>query len=134
MTTKVKMELNFNPEDIIDFDNYIKEESPSGILTKLEELPPAKGSMGMSTYLPIIEILLGSSVVAAGIKGLFEIIKKWFDLKKEEVNSKFELEKLKLEEKKVTFTKVVDDNKTETLTLSLFNENERKQFLSFIKK
>ncbi len=130
----LKMELNTDAENVQSLNEFIKEESPSGVISKIKKAPAVEGAMGMDTYLPIIELVLSSTVVTAGVKGLFDVIKKWFEIKRKAIEANTELAKIESEEKKVTFTKTTQDNQTETITLSLFNEAEREKFLEYIKK
>ena len=126
---KIKIELNTQnaKDEIEELNDFIKEKNLKGLISKLEDAPIKNGTMDIGTYMPIIQMTLASGAVAAGVKGLFDIIKKWFDVK-------MESSKLKSEEKKVTFTKLNKDGVPETISMSLFNEKERKQFIKFFDK
>lgn len=123
---KIQLELlteNAN-EEIEDFNDFIREENISGLITKLKEAEPEEGAMSAADYLPIIQMVLGSSVVAAGIKGIFDVIKKYFDYKTS-------TSKIKAEEKKVVLSKKNDKGESESFTMSLLNEEERIKFMKF---
>jgi hypothetical protein len=83
----LKIELKLNTEnadnEIIQLYDFINEHSIKGIKSKVAEIEPELGTMGAGDYMPIIQMILGSTVVAAGVKGLFEIIKNYFDLRKQ---------------------------------------------------
>ena len=127
MNIQLELKTENAIEDIEELNDFIREENLSGVITKIEDAPAKDGTMDIGTYMPIIQMVLGSTVVATGIKGIFDILKKWFEYK----TKKIELQTV---EKKVTLSKKNKDGETEMFTMSLFDEKERKQFMKFFTK
>ncbi len=126
----MKFEIVLNTEnateEIENLNEYIREQNLKGVMTKLVERPPQQGEMSIGDYMPVIELLLGSTVVAAGVKGLFDIIKNYFDLQKEKLKNK-------TEQHKISFN-IETDGKKVDLQLTSFDEKERQNFIKTIDK
>lgn len=125
----MKIELVLNTENATDeitgLNDYIREQNLKGIITKVAEREPQPGEMSAGDYMPIIQMILGSTVVAAGVKGIFDIIKNYFELRKEKI-------KATVEQHKISLTVEAKDGKKVNLQFSSFNEKERKLFLNTI--
>ena len=134
MNIQLELKTKNAIEDIEELNDFIREENLSGVITKIAEAPAKEGTMDIGSYMPIIQMVLGSTVVAAGVKGVFDILKKWFELQQHKITTELDKEKMKSETKKVTLTKKNKDNETEVFSMSLFNEDERKQFMEFFAK
>ncbi len=125
----MKIELVLNTENATDeitgLNDYIREQNLKGIMTRVAERKPLPGEMSAGDYLPIIQCVLGSTVVAAGVKGLFDLIKNYFELQKEKI-------KTKAEQHKIAFNLETKDGKKINLQFSAFDEKERADFLKTI--
>lgn len=125
----MKIELVLNTanaaDEITGLNDYIREQNLKGIMTKVAEREPRPGEMSAGDYMPIIQMILGSTVVAAGVKGIFDIIKNYFELRKEKI-------KATVEQHKIAFTVETQDGKKVNLQFSSFDEKERKQFFNAI--
>lgn len=125
----MKIELVLNTanaaDEITGLNDYIREQNLKGIMTKVAEREPLPGEMSAGDYLPVVQLILGSTVVAAGVKGLFDLIKNYFELRKEKV-------KAELEQHKIAFTIETKDGEKVNLQFSAFNEEERKHFFNTI--
>jgi hypothetical protein len=131
---KLLLELNDKSADIHDLNTLIQEQNLKGVQTNVVEGQPIEGSMGAADFLPIIQMVLGSTVAAAGVKGLFDVLKNYFDLKKQRLVSDENLEKAKIEEHKIEMVVETAEGKKVNVKFSSFNEAERKTFLSAIDK
>lgn len=134
----MKAELRLNTknaeEEITDLYNFINEHSLSGIKNRIIESEPEKGTMGAGELMPIIQIVLGSTVVAAGVKSLFDILKSYFELRKQKSSAQIEIEKNKTDQHKIEFAVETNDGKKINLKFSSFNDDERKQFFETVDK
>jgi hypothetical protein len=134
----MKIDLKLNTEnandEIVQLYNFINEHSIKGIKNKVAVQEPMPGSMDVGSYMPIIEMILGSSVVAAGVKGLFDIIKNYFDLRKQKFISHSDTEKNKMDQNKVEFVVETKEGEKINLKFSSFNEEERKHFFDTVDK
>lgn len=83
-------------DEIVILNDYIREQNLKGMMIQLTERPPQPGEMSVGDYMPFIQMLFGSAATAAGIKGLFDLIKAYFDLKKHKISAGTELEKAKI--------------------------------------
>ena len=94
--------------------------------------------MSIGDITPIIQLILSHTIVATGIKGLFDIIKNYFDLKKQIAISSSESDKSKNDSTKVGPPKVnwslKDGDKEYNMKFTTFDENERKLFFDMIDK
>jgi hypothetical protein len=66
------------------------------------------------------------------VKGIFDILKNYFDLKKVKIAKQSELEKNKLELYKIELTIETNDNKKVDLKFASFDQNERSEFFKSI--
>jgi hypothetical protein len=96
----MKIELVLNTpnasDEIAELDAYIREQNIRGMMTQVAERNPQPGEMSVGDYLPVIQMILGSTATAAGIKGLFDLIKAYFELQKNKTSSNAEIEKAKI--------------------------------------
>lgn len=134
----MKIELKLNTEnandEINEFNYFICEQNLKGMRFKVLQKEPEPETMSLGDILPIIEIVLGSSVVAASVKGLFDVIKNYFDMRKEKISKINELEKAKIEQHKIEFSIETNAGKKVNLKFSSFNENERTEFFMKVDK
>ena len=134
----MKLEITLNtanaPDEIIELNDFIREQNIKGIMTKVARREPQPGEMSIGDYMPIIQMILGSTVVAAGVKGLFDVFKNYFDLKKQKITSKAEVEKATLEQHKIAFTVESNDGRKINLQFASFSETERKHFFETVDK
>ncbi len=124
----MKLELVLNTEnadeEISILNDYIGEQNLDGIMTKIVECEHKQGEMSVGDYMPIIQFVLGAPVVVAGVKGIFDIIKNYFELQKE-----------KIVQSKITFNiETTPDGKKESIEFSSFDEEERKRFFKIVDK
>lgn len=96
MTIALILNTPDNADEIVILNDYIREQNLKGMMTQLTERPPQPGEMSVGDYMPFIQMLFGSAATAAGIKGLFDLIKAYFDLKKHKISAGTELEKAKI--------------------------------------
>jgi len=79
-------------------------------------------------------MILSSTVVAAGVKGLFDIMKTYFDLRKQKLVNQGKIEKSKIDQHKVEFVVETKEGKKMNIKFSSFDEEERKQFFNTVDK
>jgi hypothetical protein len=85
--------------ETIELNIFIQEHNLKGVITKVAEDEPTHGDMNMTDYLPVIEMVLSSSVVAAGAAGLFSVIKSHFENRAAERIAKINADKdIKIQE------------------------------------
>ncbi|MCX6251014.1 MAG: hypothetical protein NTX61_09690 [Bacteroidetes bacterium] len=134
----MKLEITLNTENAADeineLNDFIREQNIKGIITKVAQREPQPGEMSIGDYMPIIQMILGSTVVAAGVKGLFDILKNYFDLQKQRVASKADVEKANTEQQKIAFTVEKKDGSKINLQFSSFSDSERKNFFKTVDK
>ena len=133
---RIKLHLNTadSNDEIVELNDFLKEQNMKGLISKIEETKAVEGTMGVGDYLPVLEIILSSTVVAAGVKGLFEVFKNYFDLKRARISTASDLDKLKIEQRKVEFSMETADGKKVNVKFSSFDSNERKQFFDSVDK
>lgn len=129
----IELELHTEKNEIEDLNDFIREGNLKGVITQLKELPAEKNAMSIADYEPVIKLVLSSTVVGTAIKGVFDLIKTWLEIKEREKKTELEKEKIKSEEKKVTFTKTSKSGKIRTITIHAFDEKERENLLTFFK-
>jgi len=134
----MKLELKLNSvnaeEEIIELNDYIKEHNLKGLISKVLTKEPEKNSMSVNEYMPIIQLVLGSTVVAAGVKGLFDIIKSYFELKKQKISSNVDMEKNSAEKSKIEFQIETKAGKKINLKFNSFDDKERLNFFTTLDK
>ncbi|MBL8006972.1 MAG: hypothetical protein JNJ56_05530 [Ignavibacteria bacterium] len=127
---ELSFELNLITSDskteILELHEFLLGEVP-GLEIQLKENPESKEGAMSIELLPVLQIVLSSTAVAAGVKGLFTVLKDYFELRKQKYA--FDSDKTKIQ-----ITKTSNDGKTETVSMHLFTENERKTLLEFINK
>ena len=127
---ELSFELNLITSDskteILELHEFLLDEVP-GLEIQLKENPESKEGAMSIELLPVLQIVLSSTAVAAGVKGLFTVLKDYFELRKQKYA--FDSDKTKIQ-----ITKTSNDGKTETVSMHLFTENERKTLLEFINK
>jgi hypothetical protein len=122
-----------NPEtDAIQLNDFIKELNIKELISNVEESQTTNGTMSVGEYLPIINLLLTSTVSSVFIKGIFDVIKNYFDIKKANISSSIETKKIEAEINKVTITIENDDGIKKSMSFSTFNEDERTKFFEII--
>jgi hypothetical protein len=132
MITGIKIITQLNSDEIVELNDLIREKNPKGMISKVVEKDAEPGSMGLMDFMPIIDLLLGSTVVAAGLKGLFDIIKSYFEVRSKQTLSKAEIEKTKIEQHNIEIVVETNDGKKTSLKFNSFNEDERKRFIETI--
>ncbi|MBD2703414.1 hypothetical protein IC229_22410 [Spirosoma sp. BT702] len=133
MKIEIKLSANTKLPDVVALNEYIREHNIKGVISTVEEAEPTQGSMSFDDYLPAIKLVLGSTATVGGIKGIFDIIKSYFDLVKQKYVSKAETDKENLKQSKVEFT-FEESGKKVTLNFSSFDETERKSFFETVNK
>lgn len=142
----MKIELVLNTanaaDEVVVLDAYIREQNLKGMMTKVAERDPQPGEMSVGDYLPIIQMIVGSTATAAGIKGLFDLIKTYFELQKNKTTVNAEIEKAKIAanaeiekakiEQKVALNFESKDGKKISVELHTFDEKERELFAKTI--
>ena len=128
----MKIELKVNGlkqvDDIWELKDLIAEKNIGGLKLNVAESPSQAGTMSGSDYLPIIQMVLGSTVVSAAVKGLFDVIKGYFDLQKQ----KTDLEKTRITENKIEFEFHGKDGVKNILKFNSFDEKERAHFFDMV--
>ena len=104
---------------------FLQEQNLPGMIIERPEAEAPDGSMGIGDYLPLIQFLAGSTVAAATVKGLFDVIKKAMDLR--QARGKDEVERGKID-----FTIEKPDGTKLSLTFNALNEEERQHFSDFV--
>ena len=133
MKIEIKLSANTKLPDVVALNEYIREHNIKGVISIVEEAETTQGSMSFDDYLPAIKLVLGSTATVGGIKGIFDIIKSYFDLVKQKYVSKAETDKENLKQSKVEFT-FEESGKKVTLNFSSFDETERKSFFETVNK
>lgn len=127
---EVSFELNLKASDptteILELYEFLMGEVP-GLEIKIKENPESKEGAMSIELLPVLQIVLSSTAVAAGVKGIFTVLKDYFELRKQKYA--FDSDKTKIQ-----ITKTTNEGKTETVSMHLFTENERKTLLEFFNK
>lgn len=134
MKIEIKLNTKNADEEITSLNDFISEHNIKGLSNKIAISEPEHGSMSVGDLMPIIQMILGSTVVAAGVKVIFDIIKNYFDLRKQKITSQSELDKNKIEQNKIEFIVETKEGEKVNLKFSSFNETERKQFFETIDK
>jgi hypothetical protein len=120
-------------DDVVEnFKNFIVENNLSGIQARLERKEPEAGTLSGGEYLPLIKMLLGSTVVATTVKSLFDIIKKYFELQESKTKAKTDVEKAKINAGKVQLKLKNKEGKDVDLTFTAFDQKERDAFFKNI--
>lgn len=134
---KINITIDENVKSLEELDNlknYIQEYKLKGLIVEFVQIESNDNSMGVSEYLPILQLVLSSTVLAAGVKGLFDILKNYFELKKEKLRSMIEMEKLQVE-KSLLELNIEDENGKKThIKIKSFSDEERKLFFELISK
>lgn len=112
--------------------NFIAENSLPGVQAKLEAKQPEAGALSGGEYLPLVKMLLGSTVVASTVKSLFDIIKQYFELQKTKTKAATEIEKAKINAGRVQLKIKNKTGKSVDLTFTAFDEKERSEFFKNI--
>lgn len=132
----MKLQINLATDDatinMLELNDYTREQNLKGIITEVPMQEAKPGEQSAADYLPVIQMALGSTVVAAGVKGLFDVLKNYFELKKQEMAYQLELEKAKLEAQKISLSSEKPDGTKAQIQLSTFDEQERKRFSDLI--
>jgi hypothetical protein len=134
---KILLHLNdpVDADEIHDLNDFIREQKLPGVLPSVVEnqLTTLDGevqikSMSGADYMSIVQMILGSTVVAAGAKGLFDVIKNYFDIRRQKITSEADIEKAKIDATKIVL--VVEDEKgnKKSVTLNALNDEERHTF------
>jgi hypothetical protein len=129
---KFQLVLENDNQDAADLNSFIREQNVKGLLSKVEMKDPEPGTQSGMDYSSIITLVLQSTVVAAGVKGLFDVIKNYFDLKKQGLVSEADGKKAEHEANKIKLKHTTKDGRNLEVELSAFTEQERQQFLTFI--
>jgi len=132
MEIKVILNRSDLSEEISGLNDFIREQNLKGIITKVEEIEAPKGTMGFGDLMPIITLILGSSVVTAGVKGLFDLVKNYFEMRKQRELTNAEIERTKLEQYNIDFVFETNEGKKVNLKFNSFSDEERKQFLQTV--
>ncbi|MEM7655796.1 MAG: hypothetical protein AAF399_06680 [Bacteroidota bacterium] len=120
-------------EDTIeDLTAYLQEQNLAGMLISRPEGEMNVRSMSSVDYLPIIKIVASSTVAAAAIKGMFDLIKKGMDLRVASKERQAEMDKAKLAAEKVECTIIRPDGSQYLLNFHPTDETERNKFLGFV--
>lgn len=125
MNLEVNFQDQYSISDIIIVHDQIKNHNFRGITVTLIHQEEENGSMSGGDFLPILSIVLGSSVTTAILAGLFDVFKEFLIHK----TSKSELES---KQDKITFYRKEGEVET-SITLHVFDEEERKVFLEYFK-
>jgi hypothetical protein len=132
----MKLELVLNTENATDeivlLNNFIGEHNLEGMMTQIVEREPQPGEMSIDDYMPIIQVVLGAPVVAAGVKGLFDIIKNYHALKVEQLKAETDIKKAEIAQSAITANFETEDGKKTSFAFSSFNEEERERFLETV--
>ena len=132
MISGIKIITQLSSDEIVELNDLIREKNQKGLLPKLIEKKAEPGSMSLGEYLPVIQLVLGSTAVAAGIKGIFDVIKYYFSMREKKILSNTEIEKSKLELYKIDFQIETKDGIKTSLKFSSFDEDERNNFFEII--
>ncbi len=135
-TMKLYLQLNApdGSDEIHELHDYLREQNLKGMVTNVPQAPPVPGSMSGGAYMSIINVLLGSTVVSAGVKGLFDILKGYFDWKKQGSSEKKTAEKISEDAHKMEFVIESSDGKKLSVKLNSFNEKEREAVFQLVDK
>jgi hypothetical protein len=134
-TIKITLDENIKPlEELDNLKNYIQEYKLKGLIVEFVQIESNDNSMGASEYLPILQLVLNSTVLAAGVKGLFDILKNYFELKKEKLRSIIETEKLQVEKSLLELDIEDEKGKKTHIKIKSFSDEERKMFFELISK
>lgn len=131
MKIEIRLIAEDNTNEIVTLNDYIREQNIKGIITTIKEEEPVQGAMNLNDYMPIIKLVLGSTATAAVVKGIFDIIKNYFDLYKQKYVSRADIEKEKIKQSKVEFT-FEESGKKVSLNFSTFDITERDKFFETV--
>jgi hypothetical protein len=136
----VKFELELQSSEsqteILEFYEFLKGEIP-GLQMQLKENPDAKKGAMSVELLPILQMALSSTVIAAGVNGIFSQIKDYFDLRRQKEKPKSDISNKNDNSdnnSKIVITREAKDGTKETISMNLFSEQDRKQFFEFLSK
>lgn len=133
MKFKINISAGIQPQEVTTLNEYIREQNIKGIISTVKEDEPIQGSMSLNDYIPAIQLVLGSAATAAGIKGIFDVIKSYFDMSKQKNISNNEANKESLKQSKIEFS-FEESGKKVTLNFSSFDEVERKIFFETVNR
>lgn len=122
-------------QEIESLEFFIKENRLKNILTKKQiSKEPSEWVTQGDEYLPILQLILSPIVTVAGIKGVFDVLKNYFDIRKQEISNKIEGMKIENEQKKISLTYSKEDGSKLELEFYSFDESERLQFQEWINR
>ena len=91
-------------------------------------------TLGIGDFLPMIHLLVESRTAHMAIKGLFDLLNKFFDLRREQCRSQVEIERAYAENKKVKFTLIDPDGRQYKLECQALDDHEQEKFNAIIEK
>ena len=123
---ELSIELIGSKKENEQFHGFFKKNNPRGaVVTENQQINPiSSGEMSGLEYTTVLTLILNSAATVVVLKGIFNTIKEFIELKKQTHN-------LKHESSKVIFTRQKKDGKKESIELYIFNEEERIRFLDF---
>jgi hypothetical protein len=144
---EVKFDLELQSPDsqiqILEIYDFLQGEIP-GLKMQLKENPDAKKGTMSAELLPVIQMVLGSTVVAAVINGIFSQIKDYFEFRRQKTlngrmvkNSKSNINKGSINEddnSRIIITRKTKDGTKEFISINNFSDEDRKQLFEFLNK
>jgi hypothetical protein len=114
-------------QEIIELDHFISEANLKNVITNVVEVTAEKGAMSGGDYLPIIKIILGSTAIAATVRGILGVVKDYFVFKVAQ-------QQRISEDHKIEFTMEDQTGKKIAFKINSFDESERSELLIMIRK
>lgn len=121
--------------DASEITRSLKDENFRGVKVKQAQSEPEPGSLDITEYLPLIELLVQSGFAAAFVAQLFGLLKDGFFTKSKEIasNERIEMKKIEAEREKAkieqqqAYLELVLEHGNEKHHLKITQENEAKQ-------
>lgn len=129
---KLILETNLSIEETMEIKILLDEARLEGAVTAVEEKQPEQGTMNGGDYLPIIGLILSSSVITAGIKGIFEVIKLHKEIKKSKHDADVQVLIHEIDSKSAEVEIVNSDGSKMILKAKMENDGERQDFYNAI--
>lgn len=136
---KIEFEIEITGPDAVQqakrLDNAIKERNMRGGYTEVQKAPPQEGTLSVAEWLPLV---MGATVSAAFVKGIFDLIKTMLEnrVKREQIASteKIEANKLQAAEQKFIFRIKNEDGMEEVYEFSNYDQDKVDEIISHLSK
>lgn len=132
----MRVQFNFegldSEDEIHDINAYIGEHNLKGVQSRVLHEEIKEGNMGLADSLPVIELVLGSSVLSASITAVFGVIKKYIEMRKNRTAKLLQLAESQLEQNRIDLSLGIEGKKSLNLSINTTNPEERKQIFKLL--